>query len=117
MFWKRLQRIVLGLLAAYFLWKLLSWVACTPPLASNSLLVNRFWVERIARDERDLVHVLLLGNFDGQQGGIAAQRSQFRINADFLDWTLDREQLRIVFLQEDVSVSFRVRSWRCVGEV
>jgi len=83
MFWKRLRRIVLVSLPHTSV-KLLSWVACT--LAREQFAAREsVLVERIARDERDLVHVLVLGNFDGQQGGIAAQRSQFRSTRIF--WT------------------------------
>jgi len=79
-------------------------------------LVNQVWVERMARDDRDPIHHLVL--LDGRRGraGVIGRSSRWRVLADVFLWRLDGNVIHTRFPQFDRRMAFRVRTWRCSGE-
>lgn len=79
-------------------------------------LVNQFWIERVAADERDQVHHFVLVDGNRGRAGVTGRASRWRVGADVFVWRLDGNLLRMRFPQDDKRLGLRVRTWRCAGQ-
>jgi hypothetical protein len=79
-------------------------------------LVNQVWIERMPRDQRDMVHVGAIVQREGRRLGGVARASQWRQHQDLFVWQLDKDLLRVRFPQSNELYSFHVRTWDCEGE-
>jgi hypothetical protein len=80
-------------------------------------LVNRVWLERMPRDQKDMVHVAALIEREGRRVGAVGQGSRWRLHQDFFLWRLDKDLLRTRFPQDGQRFGLRVRTWECAGQV
>ncbi len=79
--------------------------------ASTEFLTERFWIDRVTDDPREMVDALFLA--DDSDVGLTAKTSRFRLSIDFVEWNLDGERLSIHVLQEDRRAAYQVKTWRC----
>lgn len=79
-------------------------------------LVNQLWLERMPRDERDMIHAGALVEHDGHRVGVAGRGSRWRQHLDFFVWRLDGDQLRTRFPQDGHRYDLRVKTWECEGQ-
>lgn len=85
--------------------------------AGTERLVNQLWIERMPRDARDQVRFLNVIEQEGHRVGGVGRGSRWRVNLDGFVWALDGDELRTRFPQDDVRARFKVRTWRCRGDV
>jgi hypothetical protein len=79
-------------------------------------LTNQVWLERLPRNERDMVWATVLLEQDDHQLGIIARGSSWRVNSDTFLWKLNKDSLRTRFPQDNKRYTVRVRTWECAGE-
>jgi len=84
--------------------------------ASSEHLANQLWIARWPSDRRDIVPKLIALETDGQRFGIAGKSSVWTHEYDVFLWSQKRDQLRMVFPQEQQRVAFKTRTWECKGE-
>jgi hypothetical protein len=107
-------KVVLLLGAGFGAWKL--WHRFFDEDQATRNLVNQIWIERMPKDERDLVHVGVLVQREGRRVGVVARASRWRAFQDAFVWRLDKDMLRTRFPQDDKRYSLRARTWECEGE-
>jgi hypothetical protein len=73
-------------------------------------LSDRMWIDRVASSPRELVD---LRYFHDDGVALLGKASVYRFNADLAEWSLDGEHLTLHLLQDDRSVTARVRTWKC----
>jgi hypothetical protein len=113
---RRLRKILLVAVLIYVLWKLLTGLLGGAKGTSQEDLVNRIWMERMPKNEREEVHALFLLERDGQRAGFAAYGSRWRQRIDEALWSLENDRLTMVFPQEQITMVFTTRAWKCAGE-
>lgn len=114
---KKKQRwITLFVLAAAGAGGWWAWQRYFTHTSGTEQLVNQLWIERVPRDQRDLVHHFVLVERDGRRVGVTGRSSRWRTRMDLFVWSLEANQLRARFPQDDRRVSFSARTWRCAGE-
>lgn len=80
-------------------------------------LENRLWIERLPKDERDLVlHLVLLQEQAGEVGGVLGKSSQFRVHVEVLTHKRRGDELTLYFPQDRERVRLKARTWRCEGK-
>jgi hypothetical protein len=78
---------------------------------------NQLWVERQPRNDRDLVHHLILVEDKEKRIGVTGRGSRWRLEIDRVRWRRDeRGRLEITFPQAGHHIHFDTRSWECKGE-
>lgn len=114
--WRLFVRLSVFLAGALGAWLFFGapWEAAKKPDAQY--LLNRVWVERAPANDRD--QVLYFGVFGRSKlsGGFIARASTWRVNAERFRFTLKGKTLELELPQEDVRVSFEVRTWKCKGD-
>jgi hypothetical protein len=78
-----------------------------------ALLVNRIWVERLPRDQRDQVMNAVWLQRDGQQVGAVGRSSSYRLRIDVFGWRLEKNRLLLHFPQDNQRVDLEARARRC----
>jgi hypothetical protein len=79
-------------------------------------LVNQLWIERLPRDQRDMVYVAALVEHEGRRVGVVGRGSRWRSHQDAFLWRLDQDQLHTRFPQDDKRYTLRIRTWECEGQ-
>ncbi|MEW5851593.1 MAG: hypothetical protein AB2A00_22575 [Myxococcota bacterium] len=93
------------------------WLLLRPTTGGeDALLVNRLWVERLPRDDKDMVLRLILVEEEGEQGGAVLVSSAWRIFVELFFFTLQGDQMRVELPQEGKHFNAKVRTWRCKGQ-
>lgn len=78
--------------------------------------VNQVWIERLPKDQRDMIgHFVLVKHSQGRIG-VIGRSSQWRHFLEGFKWGLEGERLQVYLPQEDAKVSLRIRTWECDGE-
>ncbi|MEZ4453917.1 MAG: hypothetical protein R3B09_30955 [Nannocystaceae bacterium] len=84
--------------------------------AGTENLVNQVWLERIPRDDRDIItHFLLLDTDDGRFG-VLGHSSTWRHRIEVFKWNLEEDRLALFFPQDRNRSQLKARTWRCGGE-
>jgi hypothetical protein len=84
--------------------------------AGTRHLVNQVWLERMPRDQRDMVSVAALLQHEGRRVGVVGRGSRWRSHQDGFLWRLEKDVLRTRFPQDDRRYALRVRTWDCAGQ-
>jgi hypothetical protein len=84
--------------------------------AGTERLTNQVWLERMPRDQRDIVRHFFLIDDKGNRIGSVGRASRWRIHTEMFLWGLDRDLLRTRFPQDGTLARFRVRTWKCAGD-
>ena len=84
--------------------------------ASAKHLVNQVWIERMPKDQRDLIAHLVLVDVPEGRVGAAGKSSQWRLLMEMFQWGLEDSRLSVFFPQDRVKAQFSVRTWKCEGE-
>jgi hypothetical protein len=79
-------------------------------------LTNQVWLERMPKDQRDMIWAAVLVQLKGRRVGVLAHASRWRSANDSFLWRLEKDTLRTRFPQDDKLYSLRVRTWECAGE-
>jgi hypothetical protein len=106
--------IVLLFAAGFGAWQV--WERFFSDEAGVRNLVNQVWLERMPKDQRDLVWAAVLVQQQGRRVGVLAHASRWRSSSEGFVWRLEKEQLRTRFPQDNKGYSLRVRTWECAGE-
>ena len=97
-------------------WKIVGGLCGADAVASARHLHNRPWIERVPRDDRDIItHLTLLDTDDGRFGA-AGRSSAWRHVIEIFRWHREDDRLTLDFPQERVRAEFEVRTWECEGE-
>jgi hypothetical protein len=96
---------------------LLDWWLVSDGPGTGQLLVNRVWLERIPRDDRDMIQQLLVLRQGQHQVGAVARASAWRAVLDGFVWQLEEDRrLVTTFPQDGRKANFAVRAWACQGQ-
>lgn len=79
-------------------------------------LVNQVWIERMPKDQRDMIGHLVLVDMPEGRVGAAGKSSQWRVMVELFQWGLEGNRLSVFFPQERVKAQLGVRTWGCEGE-
>lgn len=80
-------------------------------------LANQIWLDRLPRDQRDMVNAAVLIERQGRRVGVMARGSRWRSFNDGFVWRLEQNNVvRARFPQENKLYTVRVRTWACAGE-
>jgi hypothetical protein len=79
-------------------------------------LVNQLWIERLPRNERDMIWAGVLLEDGRDRAGVMAHASRWRAHSDVLLWRLDGDLLRTRFPQDRKRYDLRARTWECEGK-
>jgi hypothetical protein len=79
-------------------------------------LVNQVWIERMPKDQRDMIGHLVLVDMTEGRVGAAGKSSQWRVMVELFQWGLEGNRLSVFFPQERVKAKLEVRTWSCEGE-
>ncbi|MDP2343113.1 MAG: hypothetical protein Q8O67_19305 [Deltaproteobacteria bacterium] len=81
------------------------------------IVENRVWIERMPKNERDMIRQLvLLNEEDGKKPGAVMRCSKFRWLVDAVKWSHKGSRLHLNFLQVREEREATVRSWSCKGD-
>jgi hypothetical protein len=111
--WSKVALLVALAAGAWKLWHL---VFDADDGGGTKQLVNQLWLERMPRDERDLIYAAVLLEHKGERVGAVAHASRWRAHQDGFVWRLEGTELRTRFPQDDRRYTLEVRTWRCEGE-
>lgn len=79
-----------------------------------TLLINRLWLERLPRNERDMVMHMVAAQRDSESGGVFAVASQYRVLMELFSFKrTGRDRLVLTFPQDNKRAEVRVRTWAC----
>lgn len=100
---------------AYGAWKVAS--ALFGDDAVDSVrLANQVWLDRMPRDDRDMVVNLILVERDQRRVGAVARASRWRAQVEGLLWAREGNRVRMHFPQDHKRAVFAARAWNCAGE-
>jgi hypothetical protein len=81
--------------------------------AAPSDVTNRIWIERLPKNQRDMVdHVIMIDHSRGRIG-VTGKSSRWRQDIEIFKWRLERERLVQIFPQTKTKVKSTVRAWEC----
>lgn len=87
-----------------------------PHRSGTDKLINQLWVERMPRDDRDLVWHLVALDRAGHHVGVLGRSSRWRVVTDRLIWKLERNTFTIITPQNRCRSTLKVRAWKCAGQ-
>ncbi len=112
----KLVALTLAGACAFGVWKLGAALLSDDEAQGAEHLVNRFWVERLPQDERDMFgHLLVMKHPQGKFGAVGSS-SQWRHLIEVFRWNLRGDQLELNFPQDQVRARVGVRTWNCEGQ-
>jgi hypothetical protein len=80
-------------------------------------LTNQVWLERMPKDQRDMIYATVLLESQGRRVGVVARASRWRSFNDGFVWRLEKDNVvRARFPQENKLFTVRARTWECAGE-
>lgn len=85
--------------------------------SGSKRLLNQLWLERMPRDERDMVYATVLIEHEKHRVGVVARGSRWRGYQDAFVWRLEGDRLRARFPQDDKRYQVTVKTWECEGQV
>jgi hypothetical protein len=109
--WVALLVVVGGLYGGWKVWRALFGDDTATPR-----LVNQVWIERMPRDERDMVYGAVLVEHDGKRIGVVGRGSRWRSHQDVFLWRQEGDTLRTRFPQDNQRYRLQVRTWECEGK-
>jgi hypothetical protein len=93
---------------------LLGWLF--PADGGGVAVANQLWIERLPRNERDLVHHLVLLERDQRLGNLG-RTSRWRIEIDLVRWRWEKpRRLEVSFPQHGHHIHLDTRAWECKGK-
>ena len=112
----KLLGLALAGAGAYGLWTAGQSLFGEDEAAGTRHLVNQVWIERLPKNQRDMIgHLVLLDIPDGRVGA-AGKSSQWRVLLELFQWGLEGDRLSVFFPQDRVKAQLSVRTWACEGE-
>lgn len=82
----------------------------------KDIMVNRFWVHHMPKDDRDLVSWMVLSEKDKKHVGGVGFSSQWRGVFENYRWTLSGDKLKVDFPQNKIRAEVQVKAWECKRE-
>lgn len=79
-------------------------------------LANQVWIERLPKDDRDMIHHLVLIEDGGDRFGAFGKSSQWRHFIELFRWAREENRLTILLPQERKRLDLGVKVWNCEGE-
>lgn len=74
---------------------------------------NRAWVERMPRNDKDVVTWFVPMQVRGKRFGVAQRTSNFWFAGERFGWSKQGDSLRLTFQQSDRRVSLNARAYAC----
>lgn len=113
----KISTLAIAATCAFAAWKVAGTFCCGDAEATSARhLQNRVWIERLPRDDRDIItHLVLLDTDDGRFGA-AGRSSAWRHIIEVFRWFREDTRLTLDFPQERVRAEFEVRTWECDDE-
>ena len=83
---------------------------------SAQRLANQVWIERLPKDDRDMINHLVLVEDGRERFGAFGKSSQWRHFVEIFRWSREDERLTLLLPQERKRLDLGVRVWDCEGE-
>lgn len=83
---------------------------------SAQRLANQVWIERLPRDDRDMINHLVLVEDGRERFGAFGKSSQWRHFVEIFRWSREDERLTLLLPQERKRLDLGVRVWDCEDE-
>lgn len=77
---------------------------------------NQVWIERLPKDDRDMIHHLVAIEDGNDRFGAFGKSSQWRHLVDIFLWAREDNRVSIVLPQERRRIDLGVRVWDCADE-
>ncbi|MCC7073023.1 MAG: hypothetical protein IT383_17000 [Deltaproteobacteria bacterium] len=82
-----------------------------------AVVQNHLYIERLPRDERDMIHqIVFVDHRDIGRIGARVHASHFRVFIDNFAWSRRGDTLAMKILQTDKSYRGTFRAWSCAGQ-
>lgn len=108
------RRWWLGLAGAGIaLWGLSGLFGDDDEAATPRQAVNRVWLERLPKSQRDVVGHFVLVDRKKKRIGVGGASSQWRHDVELFHWTLDHDRLEQAFPQSETKASSTIKAEKC----
>ena len=77
------------------------------------LVQNHFYIERLPKDARDMIHQIAFVEDEGERFGARIHASQFRWLIDTFAWSRSGNEVKSLILQSKREVRSVFKAWRC----
>ncbi len=88
-----------------------SWLADAPSTPDDA--VNRVWLERLPKSQRDIIGHVVIIDHEGQRYGATGRSSRWRHDVEVFTWALEEDRLVQLFPQTGTKVKSKVEAGRC----
>lgn len=92
-------------------WVGASWLTDAPATPDDA--VNRVWLERLPKSQRDIIGHFVMIDHEGQRYGATGRSSRWRHDVEVFKWALEEDRLVQVFPQTRTKVKSTVEAGRC----
>ncbi len=79
-------------------------------------LANQVWIERLPKDDRDMIHHLVLIEDGRDRFGAFGKSSQWRHFVELFRWAREENRLTLLLPQERRRLDLGVKVWDCTDE-
>lgn len=113
-----MQRLFVSLTGAVLaLSSIAAWVSVTEPVEepAKPRFANHVWVDRLPKDARDRVRVLVPVRKGARTVGVAHHSSRYSVHAERFTFGRKEGKLELRFLQTRTKKRVDARVWRCEG--
>lgn len=83
---------------------------------SAQRLANQVWIERLPKDDRDMINHLVLVEDGRERFGAFGKSSQWRHFVEIFRWAREEHRLTLLLPQERKRLDLGVRVWDCEDE-
>lgn len=83
---------------------------------SAQRLANQVWIERLPKDDRDMINHLVLVEDGRDRFGAFGKSSQWRHFIEIFRWSREDDRLTLLLPQDRKRLDLGVRVWDCEGE-
>lgn len=101
---------------AFGTYKLGSAVLCDDDSLSTQRLANQVWIERLPRDDRDMINHMVLVEDGRERFGAFGKSSQWRHFVEIFRWSREDNRLTLLLPQDRKRLDLGVKVWDCEDE-
>ena len=101
---------------AFGTYKLGSAVLCDDDSLSTQRLANQVWIERLPKDDRDMINHMVLVEDGRERFGAFGKSSQWRHFVEIFRWAREDNRLTLLLPQDRKRLDLGVKVWDCEDE-
>jgi hypothetical protein len=84
--------------------------------APTDRLVNQVWIERLPRNERDMIWHFVAVEKGDKRGGALGRGSRWRLAVDWFRWKRQGDRIELDTPQTRCRSTLKARVWECAGQ-